>query len=169
MRRSKEGNIMERQRHLYELASAFKDAMLVSRALDGTLHARPMALAEMHPNGDLLFSTSLDSLKIKEIQTNPDVLATFQSASQFASIHGTASVVRDRAEIDRLWSESWRIWFPEGKDDPSLCLLRVSADHGEYWDTGGIEGMKFKVESIRARLSGRVAEKSEAQNAKVKL
>jgi general stress protein 26 len=160
---------MERRHRLYKLASAFKDAMLVSRALDGTLHARPMALAEMQPNGDLLFSTSLDSLKIREIETNPDVIATFQSASQFASICGTASVVRDRAEIDRLWAESWRIWFPEGKDDPSLCLLRVSADHGEYWDTSGVEGIKFRIESIKARLGGRVASKSEAQNAKVKL
>ena len=160
---------MDNQRHLHELASAFRDAMLVSRGLDGRLHARPMALAEMQPDFDAIFSTNLESPKIKEIETNPEVLVTFQSRSQFASFHGTASVVRDRAEIDRLWSESWRVWFPKGKDDPNLCLLKVSADRGEYWDTSGLEGIKFAIESVKARLAGRTAEKSELQNAKVAL
>lgn len=160
---------MDKQRHLHELVSAFRDAMLVSRDLDGSLHARPMALVEMRPGSDTIFATSLDSPKIKEVEANPEVLVTFQGRSRFASIHGTAFVVRDRAEIDRLWSESWRIWFPKGKDDPDLCLLKVSADRGEYWDTSGLEGIKFGLESIKARLAGRAAEKSETQNAKVDL
>lgn len=160
---------MDKQRHLHELADAFGDAMLVTRGLDGSLHARPMAVAELEPDADAIFSTSLDSPKIKEIEANPEVLVTFQSRSVFACIHGTASIVRDRAEIDRLWSESWRIWFPKGKDDPKLCLLKVSSDRGEYWDTSGIEGVKFGIESIKARLAGRTAEKSETQNAKLEL
>jgi general stress protein 26 len=158
---------MDTQRHLHEIACAFRNAMLVTRGVDGSLHARPMALAEMKADTDAIFSTSLESPKIKEIELNPEVLVTFQSRSEFASIHGTASIVQDRAEIDRLWSESWRIWFPKGKDDPNLCLLKVSADRGEYWDTSGLEGIKFAIESIKARLAGRSAEKSEAQNAKV--
>jgi hypothetical protein len=28
-------------------------------------------------------------------------------------------------------------WFPGGKDDPRLGLLRVIVDHGEYWDATG--------------------------------
>lgn len=160
---------MDTRHHLQEIASAFRNAMLVTRGLDGSLHARPMALAEMESDADAIFSTSLDSPKIQEIELNPEVLVTFQSRSEFASIHGTASIIRDRSEIDRLWSESWRIWFPKGKDDPNLCLLKVSADRGEYWDTSGLEGIKFAIESVKARLAGRTAEKSEMQNAKVEL
>lgn len=160
---------MDKQRRLHELASAFNDAMLVSRGLDGRLHARPMAIAEMQPDADAIFSTSLESPKIAEIEADPEVLVTFQGRSRFATIHGKASIVRDRSEIDRLWSESWRIWFPEGKDDANLCLLKVSADQGEYWDTSGLEGIKFGVESLKARLGGRTAEKTDAQNANVEL
>lgn len=160
---------MDRQRHLYDLTSRFKEAMLVTRATDGSFHARPMAVAELQPDADACFSTSLDSPKIAEIAANPDVLITFQSRSEFATIQGTAKVVTDRSEIDRLWSDSWKIWFPQGKDDPNLCLLKVTAARGEYWETSGVEGLKFVVEAVKARLAGRTPEKSEAQNAKVEL
>lgn len=158
---------MDKQRHLYDLASGFRNAMLVTRGLDGGFHARPMAVAEMEPDSDAIFSTSLESPKIAEIEADPQVLVTFQGRSEFATIRGTATVVRDRAEIERLWSEAWRVWFPEGKDDPNLCLVKVSADRGEYWDTSGLEGVKFALESVKARLAGRTPEKSEVQNAKV--
>lgn len=160
---------MDQQRRFHDVVSTFSDAMLITRALDGSLHARPLAIAEIQPDSDVIFSTSLDSPKVAEIEAHPEVLVTFQGRSQFASLHGTASVVRDHAEIDRLWSESWRIWFPKGKEDPTLCLLKVSADRGEYWDTSGLEGIKFGIESLKARLAGRTAEKSDAQNAKVGL
>jgi len=160
---------MNKQRHLFDLASGFRNAMLVTRGLDGSLHARPMAVAEMDPGADAFFSTSLESPKIAEIEANPEVLVTFQSRSEFATIQGTAMIVRDRAQIDRLWSEAWRIWFPQGKDDPTLCLLKVSADRGEYWDTSGLEGVKFALESVKARFTGQIPEKTEVQNAKVDL
>lgn len=160
---------MDTQHHLYDLTSGFRNAMLVTRGLDGSIHARPMAVAEIAPDAEACFSTSLESPKIAEIEADPRVLVTFQSRSEFATIQGTATVVRDPAEIDRLWSESWRIWFPRGKEDPNLCLLKVAADRGEYWDTSGVEGLKFAFESVKARLSGRTAEKSEVQNAKVEL
>lgn len=160
---------MDNQQSLYDLASSFRNAMLVTRGLDGSLHARPMAVAELEPDADAYFSTSLESPKIAEIEANPEVLVTFQSRAEFATIQGRATVVRDPAQIDRLWSEDWRVWFPKGKDDPNLCLLKISADRGEYWDTSGLEGLKFAFESVKARLAGRTPQKSEVQNAKVEL
>ena len=160
---------MDRQQHLYDLARHFKTAMLVTHNKDGGLHARPMAVAELEKDADAYFSTSIDSPKIAEIEANPNVLVTYQSGSEFAVIEGKATVVRDRNLIDRLWSEDWRLWFPNGKDDPKLCLLKVSAEQGEYWDASGLEGIKFMFESAKARVAGRTPEKSENQNAKVQL
>lgn len=77
--------------------------------------------------------------------------------------------MRDRALIDRLWQEDWRLWFPEGKDDPSLCLLKVSAERGEYWDNSGVEGFRFLFEGMKAILQGRTAQKDAGENAKVDL
>jgi hypothetical protein len=33
------------------------------------------------------------------------------------------------------------VFYPKGKDDPDLCLLRVQAESAEYWDgPGGLVG-----------------------------
>ena len=160
---------MDTRQHLYDLTKHFTTAMLVTREADGRSRARPMAVAEMKPDADAYFSTSIESPKIAEIEQDPRVLITFQGRNEFAAIEGTATVVRDRALIDRLWSESWRLWFPKGKDDPTLCLLKVSAQRGEYWDTSGMEGVSFLFEGMKALIQGRQPRKDAAQNAKVEL
>lgn len=160
---------MDTRKHLYELTKDFKTAMLVTREPNGDIHARPMAVAEMNPDADAYFSTSIESPKIAEIEADPRVLITFQGRNEFATIEGTATVVRDRALVDRLWAEDWRLWFPEGKDDPTLCLLRVSAERGEYWDTSGVQGVRFLFEGMKAIFQGRQPVKDAAQNAKVAL
>ncbi len=69
--------------------------------------------------------------------------------------------------IDRLWSEPWRVWFPDGKDDPNLVLLKVEPTGGEYWDNSGLEGMKYVFEGLKAVLKGERPETDATQHAKV--
>ena len=117
----------------------------------------------------MYFSTRLQSPKIAEISSNPAVAVTFQSRSQFASVYGNAYVVRDRALIERLWSEAWRVWFPGGKDDPSLCLIRVEAREAEYWGNAGTQGIKYVLEAGKAYAKSETPAVDNNQNAKVGL
>lgn len=142
------------QKHLYELLKDFSTAMLVSNDQDGQMHARPMAVADLRPDADAYFATSLQSPKVAEIQTFPEVLLSFQSATQFASIRGTATLVKDRQLVDTLWSEAWRAWFPGGKDDPNLVFIRVDAREGEFWDNSGTQGLSYAFEGLKAILKG---------------
>ena len=159
---------MDTQKHLYDIIKDFRTAMLVTGSGDG-LHARPMHVAELKPDADAFFVASIGSPKMSEIERDPRVLITFQSSSEFAIIEGTASVVRDKAVIDRMWSDAWKVWFPQGKDDPSVCLLKVAATRGEYWDNSGLEGFKYLFEGAKAIFKGRTPQVDEAQHAKVRL
>ncbi len=47
------------------------------------------------------------------------------SSQNYVSVSGKAEIVRDKAHIDAKWSESLKTWFPGGKDDPSVALIRV--------------------------------------------
>jgi general stress protein 26 len=154
---------------LYDIVKDFDNGILVTRLADGTSHARPMAVAEIRADGDIFFATALESPKVAEIAASPDVVVTFQSGSQFASIAGRAEVVRDRALIEQLWSEAWKVWFPQGKSDPSLCLIRVDGREGEYWDNAGAQGIKRAFQTAKAYLKGRTPEIDEKQNAKVRI
>ena len=155
--------------HLYDLVKDFGTAMLVTKDAGGKLHARPMSVAELRADADAYFATSLDSPKIDEIEADPEALITFQSGSQFASISGTARVVRDRALVDRLWSEAWRAWFPGGKDDPALCLLKIEAREGEYWDNSGLKGVRYLFDGVKAIFQGEKHDVHAGQHAKVQL
>jgi general stress protein 26 len=154
--------------HLYKLLQNFSTGMLASQSADG-FHARPMAIAQLQPDADAYFATDARSSKITEINANPLVLITFQNSSEFASLYGRASIVTDRALIEKLWSEGWRVWFPGGKTDPNLVLIRVEAQTGEYWDNSGSEGLKYLFEGLKAYVTGRRPETDASQNAKVRL
>jgi len=159
----------DKHEHLYDLVKDIKTAMLVTRGQNGSLHARPMSVADLKRDADAYFATSLDSPKIAEIEADPRAMITFQDGSQFAVITGKAHMVRDRAMIDKLWSEAWRVWFPEGKNDPSLCLIKLEAEEAEYWDTAGTRGLKYLFEGVKAVLQGTTPNTDEDQHAKVRL
>lgn len=158
------------QKHLYELLKDFSTAMLVSRDESGMMHARPMAVAQLKPDADAYFATSMASPKAAEIQSSPEVLVSFQSATQFASVTGRAVVVQDRLLIDQLWSEEWRVWFPGGKDDANLAIIKVDAREGEFWDNSGLNGLSYLFEGVKAIIKGeKLANDKGGAHAKIRL
>ena len=155
--------------HLYDLLKGFDTAMLVTYPRGGPAHARPMAVAELRPDVDTYFVTSIDSPKIEEIEENPSVTLTFQSATQFASLSGRVQVVRDRALIERFWKAAWKAWFPQGRDDPTITLLKFDAERGEYWDDSGLHGLKYLFDAVTAMAAGASPTVDRRQNSKVSL
>jgi general stress protein 26 len=143
----------EKRDHVRAMLRSFHTAMLVTHALDGQLRSRPVAISESRNGEPLYFSTAIYSEKVAEVTANPHVNVVLQNRRRFVSLTGTARVVTDRALIGRLWAESWRIWFPDGRDDPSLCLLAVEPAEATYWDAEGARGLKYLFEMVRAYVT----------------
>ncbi|WP_437593747.1 pyridoxamine 5'-phosphate oxidase family protein [Sorangium sp. So ce1000] len=155
---------------LLEILKKFQTAMLVTHASQGALRARPMALMRVDDStGDVWFMTSIDSGKVDEIESHPEVNVTLQEGRRFLSLSGRASIVRNRAKIEALWSEEAKIFFPKGKDDPYLALIHVSPREGEYWDNEGAAGLKFLVEAVKAYVTGTPPKIDAAQHGSVPL
>lgn len=158
---------MHHHEHLQDIIQGFDNAMLVTCPPGGHLHARPMRVAAVEGESETYFATSIDSPKVAEIEADARVLLTFQGRAQFATVEGHARIVRDRNLIDRLWSSEWQVWFPGGKDDPSLCLIKVEPTSAEFWDNSGVEGVKYLFEGAKAVAQGRRPEMDQDQHAKV--
>ncbi len=139
---------------LRNLLNDFDVAMLVTRTEEGHLRSRPMAMADVEDDGTMWFLTQTDSGKVDEITADNHVNVSMQSSSRFVSISGFVFPVADRKKLDEFWKESWKIWFPDGKDDPSLLLLKVQGERGEYWDNSGTSGIKYLIEAGKAYLAG---------------
>jgi general stress protein 26 len=167
---SKTLNTADKQKHLTELLEHFRTAMLVTRGDDGALRARPLAVAKVEEDGLLYFVTAIESGKVHDIEANPDVNVSFQDARRFVSVSGRATIVQDPALVDKLWSEAWKVWFPQGKTDPSICLIIIDAMSAEYWDESGARGIRYLFEAVASYVSGKKPEiHDDIQNARLKL
>ena len=126
---------------LQKLKNLIKDidfCMLTTIDERGDLHSRPMSSnGDIDADGDLWFFTGASSHKVSEINDSPRVNLSFADPDNqnYVSVTGRAQLVRDRKKIDELWREPFRMWFPEGKDDPNVALLRVKVEKAEYWDS----------------------------------
>lgn len=119
-----------------ELLSGRRVAMLTTRALDGGLAARPMALPEREFDGVVWFLTEAESPKVAEIAADPHVNLAFIDGS-YLSLNGIASLV-DSEEVERaLWDDLNEEWFGPSPDAPGLTALRVDALAAEFWESPG--------------------------------
>jgi len=134
-----------------ELLTKFDTAMFVTRRTGLEFHGRPMAIAHVEPDATLWFVTSIDAPKLVELAADPLALVCMQGNSRFVTINGRIDVVRDAKKIDEMWRESFRVWF-DGKDDPKLVLLKLSAIEAEYWDQSGIRGLKYAFRAAKALI-----------------
>jgi general stress protein 26 len=86
------------------------------------------------------------------------------------SLSGTAEIIRDREILRALWTETIRPWFPQGQDDPELCMIRVIPTVGEYWDYSGVgQRLSFAWELAKSYVKGEKVKDESGDHQKVKL
>jgi general stress protein 26 len=146
----------------------FDTAMLVTVRAGTELRSRPMAVLGHENDGRIWFITSIDSGKVDELTDNPSVNVAMQNGNRFLSITGTVRVTRDPELLDRVWTESQRMWFEKGRDDPTLVALEIVPSYAEFWDRAGVEGIRFALAGAKAIVQGTTLSGEEAQHAKVK-
>ncbi len=154
-------------KNLFDLVSDFDVAMLVTYSRTG-MHARPMTVARLDKEMHTAFLvTDINSVKVDEISADPHALLTFQGTRKFATVSGDLVVLQDRELIEQMWKEAWTLWFPKGKSDPSITLLRFTSKEGEFWDGAGIQGLKFAYSAFKALIAGESAKTDSDQHDKV--
>ncbi len=147
---------MEPDKHekLIELLDDFDTAMLVTRKRDTGVHIRPMRIAKLTEEGRLFFITSKKSPKADEIESDASVDVVFQDDSKFITLTGNATITDDPQLLEDLWSEAYKVWFPEGKDDPNVCIIEVEPAQAEYWDNEGAQGLSYAFSAVKAYVEG---------------
>lgn len=155
---------------LREMVKDIDFCMLTTIDEDGALHSRPMSVnGEIDPNGDLWFFTSVSSQKVSEVARSPKVNASFADPEnqRYVSVTGVAQVVRDRTKIDQLWKPQFKIWFPEGKDDPDIALLRITLEKAEYWDSPS-STISYALSFVSSLVTGKQPDMGENRKLEIK-
>lgn len=108
-------------------------ATVTTRGAGGALFSRPLAVLDHDFEGTVWFFTPDPSPKTAEIAADPHVNVAYGDGPSHVSLSGTATVTRDPGLIDRFWNPWADAWFENGRDDPSVALLEVTADTIEFW------------------------------------
>jgi len=135
-------------------------ATVTTRTAEGDLVSRPLAVLEHDFDGTVWFFTADPSPKTDDIAHDEHVNVAYIDGASVVSLSGTATVDRDPALIDKWWNPWAESWFPNGKDDPSVALLKVEATSAEYWhiDKPGIVRAFEIVKSLATRTAPDVGE-----------
>ncbi len=135
------------------------DFAMITTIAHGKLRSRPMSTQEMDENGDVWFFTSDETHKVDEIEADDRVLVAYSAPDDntYVSVFGHAKIVHDRAKIEELWNPVHKAWFPEGKDDPHLCLLKITIEEVEYWDSPNSKLVEL-AGFVKALVTGQEAE-----------
>jgi general stress protein 26 len=121
---------------LRKLMKNIRIAMLTTVARDGSLHSRPMMTSQVEFDGNLWFIASGRSALAEEVTGNANVNAAYANAkgSRYISVSGKGSFVRDQDKLKALWTGKHKAWFPQGKKNADLTLLKIEVQFAEYWD-----------------------------------
>jgi general stress protein 26 len=106
---------------------------------DGYPDVRVLAVAAKDSIDAIWFATSTESPKIAQLQKNPKAaiygyeIVDCNTMSEFR-LFGTVELLTDSASRQKIWHDEYIQHFPEGKDSPTLIVLRFKTDHGMYDD-----------------------------------
>ena len=100
---------------------------------------RPMSAIKVCDQGNIWFFSEKDSDKNKAIALDKNVQLFFSHPAKgsYLVVNGEAEIMLDKTKIEDLWTPVAKIWFKEGKDDPTISIIKVNPSKAYYWDTEG--------------------------------
>lgn len=129
---------------------------------DGGQHSEPLTAQ--------LDEDQIDTLHFfvgrgNRLASGGNAMAQFVSKGHdyFACLSGTISISNDPAMIDKLWSKQVEAWFPGGKSDPDLALLKFDIESAELWEADMSLAGKLKM-----IFGGRIDPEDEGSHAVVR-
>lgn len=122
---------------LWKMLKSYRIAMFTTRERADVLRSRPMTMIQEDFDGMLWFFAAAASDVVRAIDRYAQVSLSFGNSNEadFVCVAGPATIVEDTESKRALWSPMVQAWFPQGPETDSAVLIKVRADHAEYWDS----------------------------------
>lgn len=98
--------------------------------------------------GTHYFSTNFSSKRIRQFTNNPNACIYFSNNENFMGLMlvGSIEICRDRKHREMLWFDGCEMYYPNGIDDEDYCVLKFTADWGNYYH--GLENNSFTIKEF---------------------
>jgi general stress protein 26 len=132
------------------------------------IFSRPMSTAKIDDEGNIWFFSNEYSEKVQDISKESMVYLFYShpGLNSYLQVKGSCQIVDDKSKIEELWTPVLKAWFPEGVDDPKICLLCVNPLEASYWD-GPSSKLVLLLKMLKAAAVGEKAELGNTGNLKI--
>ena len=139
-----------------ELAKEVNICMFATNGGPDNFTTRPMATIKVDDDTNVWFFTGKISDKARQISVDPAVQLIYSHPAKdsYMDVRGHARIVDDRQKIKDLWNPIVKVWFPEGPDDPNLCLVKFTPASIFYWSNTNskmVEGFKMVASLVTGK------------------
>lgn len=146
MSNTKDLNHEEAIKKLKELVDEINICLFCTNLkIDDGATCRPMGAQKVCDQGNIWFFSEANSDKNREIKQDKHVQLFFShpGKSSYLVVNGEAEIIIDRKKTEELWTPIVKIWFPDGKEDPNISIIKVKPTNAYYWDTDGNRMINF--------------------------
>lgn len=157
-------------KHLLEQLADARCVMLGSPNPDE--HMQPMSpqLDEdliKNYTGTVYFYSDKTSDLGKAVMTRADnVMMTYMTKDYQACVSGRLSVATEAGLVDRFWNPIVASWYPGGKADSKMLMLKFEMKDAALWASSG-NPIKFLYETAKANLTDTIPDVGERAHIKV--
>jgi general stress protein 26 len=118
---------------------------------DHAQHMQPMAPQTAREENAVWFYTKT-SADIARAGGGHVHMCIFGDDDWYACLDGHLETVRSPEHADRFWSSITEAWYPGGKNDPELTMLKFTPSTGQIWASTS-STVKFGWEIAKANLT----------------
>jgi general stress protein 26 len=117
-----------------------------------TSHYQPMTAFVDREASQLWFFTRLETDLVHQVGAGHPAMFVFQQKDLQACVGGELVLDRDPAHLNKYWNAVVAAWYPDGRDDPHLAMLRMDCDDARVWIADG-GPVRFAWEIARANAT----------------
>ena len=114
--------------------------LFATRGEGGQIHARPMSNnGQVEWDGRSWFFAPSAGRLVAELRADPSAVAAYRAEEgyTFVSVSGRATIETDAELKKEYWLPELERWFPNGPDDEDVALIRLDAEHADWWTEDG--------------------------------
>lgn len=144
------------QQHLLEQLEDARCVMLGSP--NPAEHMQPMSplldneLIKNQPGTIYFFSDNTSDLGKAVLADSGPVMMTYMTKDYQACVRGHLHANTNAALIERFWNPIAASWYPGGKTDPKMLILRFEMEDAALWASTG-NPLKFLYETTKANMT----------------
>lgn len=118
-----------------QLVANSRDAVVCSIDEEGFPNAKGMFVARREGLHTLWFSTNTSSQRVQQFLKNDKACVYFIDSGRVCGLMltGRMQVMTDNKTKASFWSPSDIQYYPQGIADPDYCILRFTAERGNYY------------------------------------